>query len=51
MIREIVALVCDQCKRKNYTTTKNKKTKSDKLALKKFCPACRTHRAHKESKV
>ena len=51
MIREIVALVCEQCKRKNYTTTKNKKTKTDKLGLKKFCAACRTHTAHKESKV
>ena len=51
MIREIVALVCDQCKRKNYTTTKNKKTKTDKIALKKFCAACKTHTAHKESKV
>jgi large subunit ribosomal protein L33 len=51
MIREIISLVCEQCKRKNYTTTKNRKTKSDKLLLKKFCPACRSHRVHKESKV
>jgi large subunit ribosomal protein L33 len=51
MIREIISLVCEQCKRKNYTTTKNRKTKSDKLSLKKFCPFCRVHRAHKESKV
>ena len=51
MIREIISLVCDQCKRKNYTTTKNKKTKSDKFSFRKFCPSCRTHTAHKESKV
>ncbi len=51
MIREIVGLVCEQCKRKNYTTTKNKKTKSDKLNFKKFCSACRVHTAHKETKV
>ena len=51
MIREIISLVCDQCKRKNYTTTKNRKTKTDKISLKKFCPACRAHKFHKESKV
>ncbi|GBD27240.1 50S ribosomal protein L33 [bacterium HR30] len=50
-MRELVSLQCDQCKRKNYTTTKNKKTMTDKLALKKFCPFCRTHTLHKEGKV
>ena len=51
MIREIIALVCEQCKRKNYTTTKNKKLHTDKMQLKKFCAACRKHTTHKESKV
>jgi large subunit ribosomal protein L33 len=51
MVRELVALVCDACKRKNYTTSKNKKTKPEKLALRKFCPSCRTHTVHKESKI
>lgn len=51
MIRELIALVCEQCKRKNYTTTKNRKTKQEKLSLKKFCSACRSHTTHKESKV
>jgi len=51
MIRELIALVCDQCKRKNYTSTKNRKAKPDKLSLKKFCSACRAHTLHKESKV
>jgi large subunit ribosomal protein L33 len=51
MIREIISLVCDQCKRKNYTSTKNRKTKTDKIALKKFCASCRKHTNHKESKV
>ena len=51
MIREIISLVCEQCKRKNYTTTKNKKLHTDKMQLKKFCTACRKHTTHKESKV
>jgi large subunit ribosomal protein L33 len=51
MIREIIALACDQCKRKNYTTTKNKKTHTEKLSLRKYCSSCRKHTVHKEGKV
>jgi large subunit ribosomal protein L33 len=36
---------------RNYTTTKNKKTTPDKLELKKYCPTCRKHTAHKENEV
>ena len=50
-MQENVSLACSTCKRKNYTTTKNKKTKSDKLNFKKFCPSCRLHTSHKETKV
>ena len=46
----IVGLKCETCKRRNYTTTKNKKKKPDKLKLKKYCSHCRTHKVHKESK-
>lgn len=50
-MRDIVAFACDQCKRKNYTTTKNKKKTGDKLGFKKFCPFCRTHTLHREVKL
>ncbi|OIP62775.1 MAG: 50S ribosomal protein L33 [Nitrospirae bacterium CG_4_9_14_3_um_filter_53_35] len=49
-MREIVTLVCAECKQKNYTTTKNKKSAPDKLEFKKYCPFCRTHTTHKEGK-
>ena len=49
-MREIITLQCSDCKNRNYTTTKNKKTTPDKLELKKFCPTCRKHTAHKETK-
>ncbi len=49
-MRDIITLACSECKSRNYTTTKNKKTMSDKLELKKFCPACRKHTPHKETK-
>ena len=50
-MRDLITLVCDGCKRKNYTTSKNKKTSTEKLALRKFCASCRAHTVHKESKV
>lgn len=48
---EIIALQCTECKRRNYTTTKNRKTKTGKLELKKYCPFDRHHTLHKETKV
>ena len=50
MPREIITLQCTECKRRNYTTMKNKKTMTERLELKKFCPSCRKHQAHKEIK-
>jgi len=50
-MREIIALQCSECKRKNYTTTKNKKTHREKLQLKKYCKFCNKHTLHKETKV
>jgi large subunit ribosomal protein L33 len=49
-MRVIITLECTQCKRRNYTTTKNKRTTPEKLELSKFCRFCRAHIAHKETK-
>ena len=49
-MRDIITLACTECKRRNYSTTKNKKTIPDRLELKKFCKFCRKHTAHKETK-
>jgi len=48
--RIIITLACTQCKERNYTTTKNKKNDPDRLELKKYCPRCRIHTVHKETK-
>ncbi len=50
MTRELITLVCTECQQKNYTFTKNKKAGKEKLALKKYCFACRKHTLHKEMK-
>ena len=33
-MREIVILQCTECKRRNYSTTRNKKQQTDKIQLK-----------------
>jgi large subunit ribosomal protein L33 len=48
---EIIALACTECKRRNYTTTKNRKTTQEKLELMKYCKWDRKHTLHKETKV
>jgi len=47
-MREIIIMVCGGCGRYNYSTTRNKKKKTVKLELKKFCRFCRKYTKHKE---
>ena len=51
MPRDLISLACGECKRRNYTTTKNKKTKTDKLQIKKFDPILRKHVLFTEGKI
>jgi large subunit ribosomal protein L33 len=50
MPRDNIVLQCADCKNRNYVTTKNKKTTTDRLELRKFCRRCRKHTDHKETK-
>ena len=50
MPREIITFQCTECKNKNYSKMKNKKTTTERLEFKKFCPFCRTHKVHREIK-
>ncbi|MDY6821841.1 MAG: 50S ribosomal protein L33 [Deferribacterota bacterium] len=45
-----VILACVECKNRNYHTTKNKKSITSKLELKKYCARCRKHTLHRETK-
>ncbi len=49
-MRDIITLQCGGCKNRNYSTTKNKKTMTGRLELKKYCSACRSHTVHRETK-
>lgn len=46
----MVVLACKECKERNYTTTKNKKTHKDRMEIKKFCSRCNAHTEHMETK-
>ena len=50
-MREIIHLACEECDRRNYHTTKNKKKHTAKFSAKKYCPFCNKHTLHKEAKL
>ena len=45
-----VHLACAECKRRNYTTIKNKKNDPTRIEMKKYCRFCQTHTMHKETR-
>ena len=49
-MREIVILACEECKSRNYNTTKNKRLHPGRIAFRKYCPKCRKHTEHKQTK-
>ncbi len=49
-VRIIITLACTECRERNYTSTKNRRNDPDRLEQRKFCPRCRTHRVHRETR-
>ena len=49
-VRVTISLACEECKRRNYTTYKNKRNDPDRLEFRKYCPWDRKHTVHKEAK-
>jgi large subunit ribosomal protein L33 len=48
--RMVVTLACPVCKQRNYSTYKNKRNDPDRMELSKYCPRCRGHQPHRETK-
>ena len=46
----VVALQCESCKHRNYSTVCNKKSNPERLELKKYCRFEKKHTLHKEVK-
>jgi len=49
-MREIVTLACTECKRRNYTTKKNRRLQSGRIEHKKYCSHCNKRTTHKETR-
>lgn len=49
-MRDLVILACGECRRRNYTTTKNKRRTPDRFEFKKYCRFCRQHTPHRETR-
>jgi large subunit ribosomal protein L33 len=49
-MREIITLACTECKRRNYTTTKNRRKHPDRISFKKYCKFCKKHTVHRETR-
>jgi large subunit ribosomal protein L33 len=50
VVRQLVTLACDECKRRNYHSRKNRRNTPDRIQLQKYCPWCRHHTAHRETR-
>ncbi len=49
-MRVVVTLACTECGDRNYTTTKNKKTRPERLELRKYSPRLRKYTIHRETR-
>jgi len=49
-VRPKITLACQECKHRNYITRKNRRNDPDRLELKKYCPNCRKHQPHRETR-
>lgn len=49
-MRVQITLECTECKERNYSTTKNRRTHPERAQFKKYCPRCKSHTAHKETR-
>lgn len=47
---KLIKLACQDCKRVNYWSRKNKKLITKKIELNKFCKWCKGQTKHKEAK-
>jgi len=45
-----ITLACEQCKRRNYITMKNKRNDQGRMEMHKYCRWDRSHTLHRETR-
>ena len=50
MPREQILIACTECKQRNYSCKKNKRTHPERLEMKKYCRFCGRHTIHRETR-
>jgi large subunit ribosomal protein L33 len=48
--RPKITLACNECKRRNYVTSKNRVNDRDRIELMKYCRWDRRHTLHRETR-
>ena len=49
-VRPKITLACVDGKERNYITKRERGVRPDRMELSKFCPRCRKHTAHRETR-
>jgi large subunit ribosomal protein L33 len=49
-VRPKITLACQECKHRNYITRKNRRNDPDRMEMSKYCPNCRKHQPHRETR-
>ena len=47
-VRQIITMQGGDCRERNYTTEKNRRSDPNRVELRKYCSRCRTHKTHRE---
>ncbi|MPZ14097.1 MAG: 50S ribosomal protein L33 [Chloroflexi bacterium] len=48
--RILITLACNECRERTYHTEKNRRNDPDRMEFRKFCPRCRRHTEHRETR-
>lgn len=49
-MRVVITLACTECRDRNYTTTKNKRTNPERIEMRKYCPRLKKYTLHRETR-
>jgi large subunit ribosomal protein L33 len=49
-VRVAITHACTESKRRNYQSEKSKRNSPDRVEFKKYCPWCKSHTPHRETR-